>query len=291
MEAMQMNTLTKLRSMTFSATEQRIADFIIKHADQLSSYTISTIAQQCQTSKSMVVQLCKVAGFKGYKELCSQLLVEQALGRRQEEPSQSYDDIHPGYTPAQIAQVIIHQEILCLQDTMDLIDPAQLEEAVRLLKDADRILLCGVGESGLAAKDLDHKLARIGLNSRYSPDVHCQLLETSSLTENSVCVVISFSGRTRDMIEVCELAHEMGSKVVAITRFGENPVSALADVHLAVASNEGALRVTAMSSRMSTMSLVDVLFACLISDMNERITAQVNRNTAIANRRRKGGTP
>lgn len=284
-----MNTLTKLRSMTFSATEQRIADFIIKNADQLSRYTISAIAESCQTSKSMVVQLCKVAGFRGYKELCSQLLVEQALGRRQEAPEQSYEDIHPGYTPAQIAQVIIHQEMLCLQDTMDLIDPMQLEEAVRLIKNADRILLCGVGESGLAAQDLDNKLSRIGLFSRFTADVHCQLLETTSLTENSVAVVISFSGRTRDMIEICELAHEMGAKVIAITRLDENPVSAMADVKLAVASTEGAHRVTAMSSRMSTMCLVDVLFACLISDINEQITAQVDRNTRIANRRRKGG--
>jgi len=38
---------------------------------------------------------------------------------------------------------------------------------------------------------------------------------------------------------------------------------------------------------MSTMSLVDVLFACLISDMNEQITEQIDRNTFIANRRRK----
>lgn len=282
-----MNTLTKLRSMTFSATEQRIADFIIKNAEHLSQYTINAIADSCQTSKSMVVQLCKVAGFKGYKELCSQLLVEQALERRQETPEPVYDDIHPGFTPAQIAQVIIHQEIVCLQDTMNLIDPAALEEAVRLIKNADRVLLCGVGESGLAAKDLDHKLTRIGIISRFTSDVHCQLLETTSLTPDSVCVVFSFSGRTRDMIEACELAHEMGAKVISITRLGQNPVGELADVRLAVASTEGAHRVTAMSSRMSTMSLVDVLFACLISDMNEQITEQIDRNTFIANRRRK----
>lgn len=282
-----MNTLTKLRSMTFSATEQRIADFIIKNAEHLSQYTISAIADSCQTSKSMVVQLCKVAGFKGYKELCSQLLVEQALDHRQEAPEPVYDDIHPGFTPAQIAQVIIHQEIVCLQDTMNLIDPAALEEAVRLIKNADRVLLCGVGESGLAAKDLDHKLTRIGIISRFSADVHCQLLETTSLTPDSVCVVFSFSGRTRDMIEACELAHEMGAKVISITRLGQNPVGELADVRLAVASTEGTHRVTAMSSRMSTMSLVDVLFACLISDMNEQITEQIDRNTFIANRRRK----
>ena len=282
-----MNTLTRLRSMHFSQTEQRIADFIIRNADRLSTLTISSIAEACSTSKSMVVQLCKTAGFKGYKELCSQLLVEQALGALAEQPQDIYDDIHPGRTPAQIAQTIIHQEILSLQDTLNLIDPQELSRAVELIRQADRILLCGVGESGLAAQDLDNKLARIGLFSRFTADVHCQLLETTSLTPNSVCIVFSFSGRTGDMIEVCELARESGAKVIAITRLGNNPVADLADVRLNVASNESTQRVTAMSSRMSTMSLVDVLFACLISDMDERTAHQVCCNTRIANRRRK----
>lgn len=282
-----MNTLTKLRSMHFSATEQRIADYIIRNAEHLSGCTISTIAAECGTSKSMVVQLCKAVGFKGYKDLLSQLLVEQALGRQLEQPEEAYDDIHPGCTPAQIAQVIIRKEILSLQDTMDLIDPGELAKAVKLIKKADRILLCGVGESGLAAQDLDNKLSRIGLYSRFTADVHCQLLETSSLTSSSVCIVFSFSGRTRDMIEICELSREMGAKVITITRLGENPVNELADVKLSVVSSESPHSVTAMSSRMSTMGLVDVLFACLISDMNEKITSQINRNTHIANRRRK----
>ncbi len=281
-----MNTLTKLRSMTFSATGQRIADFIIRNAERLPECTINTVAEECQTSKSMVVALCKELGFKGYKELCSQLKVEQALGQQMERPETSYEDILPGYTPAQIAQVIVHQEALCLQDTLNLLEESAINEAVRLIRNADRILLCGVGESGLAAQDLDHKLTRIGLISRFTADVHCQLLETTSLTENSVCVVFSFSGRTQDMIEACELAREMGAKIISITRYGENPVSDLADVKLSVASPEGPHRVTAMSSRMSTMCLVDVLFACLISDADERLTRQVSRNTAIANRRR-----
>ena len=282
-----MNTLTRLRSMPFSATEQRIADYIIKNADHLSGVTISAIADACGTSKSMVVQLCKAAGFKGYKELCSQLLVEQALERRQNQPEQRYDDIHPGYTPAQIAQVIIHQEILCLQDTMDLIDPEAFSQAVSLIKNADRILLCGVGESGLAAKDLDHKLTRIGLISRFSADVHCQLLETAAMTENSVAVVFSYHGRTQDMLEACRLTHEMGAKVIALTRYGKTPVGEAADVRLCVAGSDSLQRVTAMSSRTGTMGMVDVLFACLASSMSEEITRQVQRNTTIANRRRK----
>lgn len=282
-----MSTLTRLREMNLSVTEKRIADYIVKHADHLSGLTISTIAAECETSKSMVVQLCKELGFRGYKELCSQLLVEQALNRQKKKSPDAYDDLYPGCTAAHIAQTIIQQEIQCLQDTMELIEPEELNRAVQLIRQADRIHLFGVGESRVAALDLHNKLGRIGFNSRFSDDVHCQLLETTSLTEQSVALIFSFSGRTRDMIEAAELCRDMGANVIAITRFGENPLAALSHVRLSAASVEGEHRVTAMSSRMSTMSLVDVLFACLISDLNEQITPQISRNTAIANRRRK----
>ena len=39
-----MSTFTKLREGTFSATERRIADYILKNAERMSEITISTVA-------------------------------------------------------------------------------------------------------------------------------------------------------------------------------------------------------------------------------------------------------
>ena len=282
-----MSTLTRLRELHFSTTEKRIADFILKNADELPGLTISEVAQACDTSKSMVVQLCKTAGFKGYKDLCSQLLVRKALNEQRGEDPEVYEDVLPGATSGQIAQAIIRQEVISLQATLDLVDPAALDKAVEIIRHADRILLLGVGGSAMAAMDMHNKLSRIGLNSRFNQDVHCQLLETSGLTDQSVALVISFSGKTKDLIEACELSREMGAKVISITRPGRNPIADISDVNLPAASDEGLRRVTTMSSRISTMSMVDVLFACLASTMSEQIKRQVQRNTEIANRRRK----
>lgn len=279
-----MSTLTKLREADFSATEKRIAEYIIHHASRMPEMTISEVAQECATSKSMVVQLCKTAGFKGYKDLCSQIRVEQAISDRQE-AQESIDGIHPGCSAAQIARLTFREEIRSLQDTEELLDTATIEQAVALLAKADKIMLFGVGGSAIAALDMYNKLSRIGLNARFSLDVHCQLLETSALTDQSVSLVFSFNGRTKDMLEACELSREAGAKVITVTRYGRNPVSDLGDVCLRVASNESLRRVTAMSSRLSTMSMVDVLFACLASSMSDRIDGIVQRNAAIAGRR------
>jgi len=284
---MAMSAFAKLRESDFSTTEKRIADYILKNADRLPEISISTIARECETSKSMVVQLCKTAGFKGYKDLCSQLLVEKALSGQKEADNAAYDEIHPDCTVTQIAQITLREELRSLQDTADLMDPEAIEEAVRLLMQADRIMLFGVGGSAVAALDMYNKLCRVGFNVSFSQDVHCQLLESTALTERSVVLVFSFSGRTKDMIEACELSREMGAKVISVTRYGRNPISELSDVCLSVASNESLRRVTAMSSRLSTMCMVDVLFTCLVSRMGGRIDAMIRRNTMIANRRRK----
>ena len=220
-------------------------------------------------------------------EVAGQLMIERALRKQTLQEEELFEDIHPGCSPTQVAQIIIRDEIRSLQDTADLMDEKEVERAVALLRRADRILLFGVGGSGVAALDLHNKLSRIGMNSRFSQDVHCQLLETSSLTADSVSLVISFTGRTKDMIDACELTREMGAHLITITRSGQNPVADASDVALHVASNESLRRVTATSSRLSTMSMVDVLFACLCSTNTEEVERQASRNIVIAQRRRK----
>lgn len=282
-----MSTLTKLREADFSATEKRIAEYIIDHAGQMPETSISEVARACQTSKSMVVQLCKAAGFKGYKDLCSQLRVEQAISGQQATEAETYEGIHPGCSVSQIARMTFHEEMRSLQDTEALLDPVAIQEAVDILRNADRILLFGVGGSAIAALDMYNKLSRIGLNAHFSQDVHCQLLETSTMTARSAALVFSFNGRTKDMLEACELSHEAGAKVISVTRSGRSPIGEASDVCLRVASNESLRRVTAMSSRLSTMSMVDVLFTCLASSMSDQIDQIVQRNTMIAARRMK----
>lgn len=284
----QMSAFAKLRECNFSATEKRIAEYILKNAHRFPGITISTVAQECDTSKSMVVQLCKTAGFKGYKDLCSQLLVEQALSDKQRDENDSnYDDIHPGCTVEQICQITLREEMRALEDTAALMDHQEIEKAVKLLRHADKIQLFGVGSSAVAALDMYNKLCRIGMNVRFSQDVHCQLLESAAMTSKSVAMVFSFNGRTKDMIEACDLSRERGAKIISVTRFGANPIAEKSDIPLHVASNESLRRVTTMSSRLSTLVIVDVLFTCLVNQLSDKVDALVQRNIMIANRRRK----
>src|ERR1700691_6727353 len=50
------------------AAEQRVADFILKHPDELIYLTVTELAERTNTSESTVVRLCQKIGYKGYQE-------------------------------------------------------------------------------------------------------------------------------------------------------------------------------------------------------------------------------
>ena len=54
---------------SFHPKEKRIADYILKEADQIIYQSVKETAQQCGTSESSIVRFCKVIGYSGYSEL------------------------------------------------------------------------------------------------------------------------------------------------------------------------------------------------------------------------------
>lgn len=277
-----MNPLIHLRESMpdFSATEQRIAAYILCHAEALAATSISTVASECQTSKSMVVQMCKKAGYKGFKDLCNRLSVGMALSSRREMVSE-YRDIHPGCPVEQICHITMQKELESLHNTLDILDPERIEAAVDALISARRIRLFGVGNSAVVALDMHNKLQRIGLDSHFSQDTHCQLTAASTLIDEDCALVFSYDGTTRDMIDAVHYALEGGATVISITRYGHNPISDKADIPLYVAANESLVRAAAMSSRLAMLTMVDMLFTCVASKMHGEIVGLLNRTAGI----------
>ena len=73
------------------AAEQRVADFILKHPEELIYLTVTELAERTQTSESTVVRLCQKIGYKGYQEF-KIMLARDLVG-----PTETmYDQIEAG---------------------------------------------------------------------------------------------------------------------------------------------------------------------------------------------------
>jgi RpiR family carbohydrate utilization transcriptional regulator len=67
------------------------------------------------------------------------------------------------------------------------------------------------------AQDAQHKFFRLGLNCIAYSDGHMQVMSASLLRPGDCLVVISNSGRTRDLMDATDIARKHGATTIVIT--------------------------------------------------------------------------
>jgi len=140
------------------------------------------------------------------------------------------------------------------------------ERAIAALSQAGstghRIQFYGVGNSGIVAQDAQHKFFRLGVNTFASSDGHVQLMSATMLEPGDCAVIISNSGRSRDLIDAAEIARKKGATTIIITASG-SPLAQMGQtpgqVLLAVDHPEDFDRYSPMVSRLLHLIVIDIL--------------------------------
>ena len=98
------------------------------------------------------------------------------------------------------------------------------ERAMQALTDAGRngrrIEFYGVGNSGIVAQDAQHKFFRLGVSATAVSDGHVQVMSATMLQPGDCAVIISNSGRSRDLLDAAEIARRKGATTIVITASG-----------------------------------------------------------------------
>ncbi|MDZ7836124.1 MAG: MurR/RpiR family transcriptional regulator [Alkalibacterium sp.] len=250
-----------------SPTEVAIIDYILKNTEETSQMTIYDLAEKTFSSPSTIIRLCKKNGYTGFKEFIKDLIYEQAVRSNYKEKHIAEltrtDEIE------EIINKVTHKNILSLEETEKLIDTDTIKTCVNKLFDCEKLTIFGMGASLIVAKDAQLKFTRINKMSYVSEDWHTQLLMAKNMSERDVALVISYSGQTEEMITCAEVAKENGATIISITKTDESPINQLADHAIYVASNEFSFRSGAMSSRISQLNIIDILFTSYINKMYE----------------------
>ena len=121
-----------------------------------------------------------------------------------------------------------------------------------------QIQFFGVGNSGIVAQDAQHKFFRLGINTNAYSDGHMQVMSASLLGPGDCVVVISNSGRTRDLMDACDIARKNGATTIVITASG-SPLASAGTIHLSADHPEGFDRYSPMVSRLLHLMIIDIL--------------------------------
>lgn len=271
------NALLRLRerSQSFSSTEREVAESILANPQLVVDLSVHELAKHTFSSASTIVRLCNHTGYSGYKEFRKAITYELALREQSKKVEQK--EIVRSDSLSAIIDKITYLNIISLEETKELLDVQVLRECVEMLKKARVIYLFGLGASLCAAKDAYLKFLRLNKICIINEDWHSQLLQARNATPEDLGLVVSYSGNTVEIIECMKALKENGTPTIAITRCVQSPVSDMADQKLYTAANESLFRSGAMSSRMSQLNIVDILYTALANEQYEQSMQQLAR--------------
>ncbi len=244
-----------------SPAEQRVARLVLADARSFASLPVGELAARAQVSKPTVVRFCRSIGYHGLTDFKRRL-----AGSVDEGVPLVHRAVDEGDKPADIIVKVVDNAVAALLQYRNAAAGHAFERAIDALvqagRSARRIEFYGVGNSGIVAQDAQHKFFRLGVNSAAISDTHVQVMSATMLEPGDVAVVISNSGRSRDLIDVVEIARKKGATTVLITASG-TPLALCAQgpnhVLLAVDHAEDHERYSPMVSRLLHLLVIDIL--------------------------------
>jgi len=242
---------------SLAPAEQRVGRLVLGDPRSFANLPVSELAERAHVSKPTVVRFCRSVGYDGLSDFKLKLAGSVSEGVPFIHRSVDADD----KTSDVLVKVIDNTVAAFLKYRNDASSSA-IERVVDVLatacKTGRRIEFYGVGNSGIVAQDAQHKFFRLGVHTIAHSDGHMQVMSASMLNAGDCLVVISNSGRTRDLMDACDIARKNGATTIVLTATG-SPLASAGHIHLAADHPEGYDRYSPMVSRLLHLMIIDVL--------------------------------
>ena len=234
-------------------SETKVALVILADPDAATSSSIATLAKKASVSEPSVNRFCKRFDATGFPDFKLKLAKSLVSGIRFVNRNVNPDDDVTSYTPK-----IFDSTINDLALVRDKISHAVVNNVVDKLIQAKRIYFFGLGTSGSVARDAENKFFRFNLPVSFHDDVLMMRMLASTGTTGDVFFVISHTGRTKEIIDVVQIARENGATIIALTSPG-SPLAAISSISLDVDVPENTDEYMPMTSRIVHLVILDVL--------------------------------
>jgi RpiR family carbohydrate utilization transcriptional regulator len=254
-----MSMLDRIRASlpALPPAEQRVAKLVLHDPRAFASLPVAELSERAHVSKPTVVRFCRSVGYDGLADFKLKLAGSVNEGVPFVHRAVDEDD-----KPRDLVVKVVDNAVSALLKYRNDAAAGAIDQAIEALSQAGRerrrIEFYGVGNSGIVAQDAQHKFFRLGVNAVAVSDGHVQVMSATMLQPGDCAVVISNSGRSRDLLDAAEIARKHGATVIVITASG-SPLAHQAQILLAADHPEDYDRYSPMVSRLLHLTIIDIL--------------------------------
>ena len=252
---------------SLAPAEQRVGKLVLEDPHRFARLPVRELAERAHVSKPTVVRFCRSMGYDGLADFKLKLAGNVAEGVPFVHRSVDVDD-----KTSDVLVKVIDNSVAAFLQYRNAANPAAIEQAVNAITSTwqrkQRLEIYGVGNSGVVAQDAQHKFFRLGISSQATSDTHIQTMGATMLRPGDCLIVISNSGRTRELVDVAHIARHQGATVIAITS-SHTPLSDSSHILLAADNLEGSDLYSPMASRLLHLLIIDILATAVALQMGD----------------------
>ena len=238
---------------TLNKSERKVAEAILKDPTAATRYSIAALARAADVSEPTVNRFCRGFSATGFPDFKIRLAQSIATGTPYVGQNVEADD-----TVAEFADKIMLSTIASLDKARQSLDPKALATVIDYLIQAKQINFFGMGGSASVALDAQHKFFRFNIPVMSYDDALMQRMVAAGSQVGDVIVLISYTGRTKETVEIAQVARENGATVIGITN-PDSPLAECCTAVLGVTAPEDTEVYMPMSSRIIHLTVIDIL--------------------------------
>ena len=167
-----------------------------------------------------------------------------------------------------IAKSVIDLEIKALQKLKNTINNSFNQAVNAIIKCQSKVILCGVGKSGLIASKISATLSSVGTPSFSVSANDCSHGDLGRITKKDILILISYSGASEELKNIINYANRNKILLISIVSKKNSILYKASDIKICTPEvTEGGLGIVPTSSTTMSLAIGDAL---AIATLNKR---------------------
>ncbi len=170
-----------------------------------------------------------------------------------------------------IAKDVLSIESKSLLDAAKRLDEEELSAIIeRIIHSKGKLIVCGVGKSGLIGTKISATLSSTGTPSVFMHPTEAMHGDLGLVQKDDIILAISYSGKSEELLNIIPHIKRLGNPIITMSKDKNSPLSAMGDYFLDISIEKEAcpLNIAPTSSTTLTLALGDALAVCLMKRRN-----------------------